>query len=143
VPQLDLVNRCLTNVVLPTGDIHINDGALTSGVENYKEFWYTMVGLAGEGQNFDANGMYVRFQPGGGNQTVSTGNIAGVPNTQLFGNAVSAPIGTRPAFPGHRPPYVSTVPCYTQHLPDLNAASTGPIEVPKLPPSWKIDCAKP
>ena len=23
-----------------------------------------MVGLAGEGQNFDGNGMYVRFQPG-------------------------------------------------------------------------------
>ena len=28
-----------------------------------------MVGLAGEGQNFDGNGQYVRFQPGGGDQT--------------------------------------------------------------------------
>ena len=25
----------------------------------------------------------------------------------------------------------------------INAASTGPIEVPKLPPSWNTDCAKP
>ena len=30
-----------------------------------------MVGLAGEGQNFDGNGPYVRFQPGGGDQTLS------------------------------------------------------------------------
>lgn len=25
----------------------------------------------------------------------------------------------------------------------ISAASTGPIEVPKLPPSWNTDCAKP
>ena len=45
--------KCTTNVVLPTGDVKIQDGALSSGAENYKEFWYTMVGLAGEGQNFE------------------------------------------------------------------------------------------
>ena len=33
-----------------------------------------MVGLAGEGQNFDGNGMYVRFQTGGGSQAVSLGS---------------------------------------------------------------------
>jgi ABC-type transporter Mla subunit MlaD len=71
LPQVDLVSKCISNVVLPTGDIVINDGGasnpnLHTGVANYKEFWYTMVGLAGEGQNFDGNGMYVRFQPGGG-----------------------------------------------------------------------------
>ena len=38
----------------------------TTGRENYKEFFYALVGLAGEGQNFDGNGMYVRFQTGGG-----------------------------------------------------------------------------
>ena len=25
----------------------------------------------------------------------------------------------------------------------ISAASSGPIEVPKLPPSWNTDCAKP
>jgi phospholipid/cholesterol/gamma-HCH transport system substrate-binding protein len=129
IPQVDLVDRCLTNVILPTGDVHINDGALTSGVENYKEFWYTMVSLAGEGQNFDGNGMYVRFQPGGGSNTVSTGNTS-TGGDKLFGNAIAKPIGTRPHFPGHRSPYKPTVPCYTQQLPDLNgpAANVGGVE---------------
>ena len=52
-------------MLLPTGDVVIQD-EFTTGVENYKEFFYTLVGLAGEGQNFDGNGMYVRFQTGGG-----------------------------------------------------------------------------
>ena len=71
--------------------------------ENYKEFWYTMVGLAGEGQNFDGNGMYVRFQPGGGDQTISTGKVGGSAGDPLFGNVVAKPLGTRPKYPGVRP----------------------------------------
>jgi virulence factor Mce-like protein len=126
LPQADLIAKCATNVILPTGDIKIADGPLTSNAENYKEFWYTMVGLAGEGQNFDGNGMYVRFQPGGGDQTVSTGSVGPYTNTPLFGNAVAAPLGTRPAFSGHRTPYKPNVPCYTQQVPDLNGAATGP-----------------
>ena len=125
LPQADLVAKCTTNVVLPTGDVKIDDGALSSGAENYKEFWYTMVGLAGEGQNFDGNGMYVRFQPGGGDQTVSLGPSGGLTD-KLFANAVLKPLGTRPAFPGKRPPYKPDVPCYKNALPNLNAAPTGP-----------------
>jgi phospholipid/cholesterol/gamma-HCH transport system substrate-binding protein len=127
LPQVDKVNRCLTNVVLPTGDIRINDGFLSSGVENYKEFWYTMVALAGEGQNFDGNGMYVRFQVGGGTQTVSTGKTS-TGGDPLFGNAVLKPIGTRPRFPGRRPPYRPDVQCSTQQIPNLNGAATGGVE---------------
>ena len=54
-----------TDVVLPTGDI-VNKDEFKTGEPNYREFRYTLVGLAGEGQNFDGNGQYVRFQPGGG-----------------------------------------------------------------------------
>jgi ABC-type transporter Mla subunit MlaD len=126
LPQADLVAKCATNVILPTGDIKIDDGPLTSGAENYKEFWYTMVGLAGEGQNFDGNGMYVRFQPGGGDQTISTGKVGPLTGDTLFANAVAAPLGTRPAFTGKRSPYKPDVPCYTQKIPDLNGAATGP-----------------
>ena len=134
LPQVDLVNRCVTNVILPTGDVVIQDGGpanpnLHSGVENYKEFFYTLVALSGEGQNFDGNGMYVRFQPGGGPFTVSTGNssITGEP---LFGNAAARPLGTRPRYPGRRPPYVNNQPCFRQPRPDLNgpAAEIGPAE---------------
>jgi len=124
-PEQTLVARCLTRVILPTGDIVIQDGNFTTGVENYKEFWYTMAALAGESQNFDGNGQYVRFQPGGGTQTLSTGaSNAGTPS-QFF-NLAAPPLGTRPRYPGRRPPYRPDVPCYTQRIPDVNSAVTGP-----------------
>ncbi len=126
LPQIDLAAKCATHNILPTGDIKIQDGPLSVDAENYKEFWYTMVGLAGEGQNFDGNGMYVRFQPGGGDQTVALGANSALPSSgNVFGNAVPAPLGTRPAYPGKRPPYRPDVPCYTNAIPDLNGAATG------------------
>ena len=133
LPQVDLTSKCVTNVILPTGDVVIQDGGasnpnLHTGSANYKEFWYTMVGLAGEGQNFDGNGMYVRFQPGGGPFTVSTG-ASTLSGQQLFGNAVSPPLGTRPKY-GREPPYNPNVSCYKNQIPDLNgpAAEIGPAE---------------
>jgi phospholipid/cholesterol/gamma-HCH transport system substrate-binding protein len=133
LPQVNLLSKCVTNVILPTGDVVIQDGGannpnLHTGVANYKEFWYTMVGLAGEGQNFDGNGMYVRFQPGGGPFTVSTGPST-LSGQQLFGNAVSPPLGTRPRY-GKEPAYNPNVPCYKNQIPDLNgpAAEIGPAE---------------
>ena len=110
--------------MLPTGDIKIEDGNLSTDRENYKEFWYAMVGLAGEDQNFDGNGPYVRFQTGGGDQTLSTGT-GGSLSESLFSNVSSPPIGTRPAYPGKRPPYNSTAKCADQKIPDLNGAKTG------------------
>jgi phospholipid/cholesterol/gamma-HCH transport system substrate-binding protein len=127
-PQADLAAKCLTQVVLPTGNVKIEDGPLSTGVENFKEFWYAMVGIAGEGQNFDGNGQYVRFQPGGGDQTVALGTAGGNAGDTLFGNAVIKPLGTRPRFPGRRPPYRPDVPCFTNRLPDLNAAGFGPAD---------------
>ena len=125
LPQADLASKCTTDVILPAGNIKVNDPPLNTGVENYKEFWYAMVGLAGEGQNFDGNGMYVRFQPGGGTQTVSLGGPLG---EKAFANAVATPLGTRPAFPGKKPPYRSDVPCYRNPLPNVNGAATGPAD---------------
>jgi ABC-type transporter Mla subunit MlaD len=127
LPQADLASQCATRVVLPTGDVKISDGPFTTGVENYKEFWYSMVGLAGEGQNFDGNGMYVRFQPGGGDQTISLAGPGGA-SDKAFANAIASPIGTRPAFPRSRPPYKPSVACYKNPLPDLNGAATGPAD---------------
>jgi virulence factor Mce-like protein len=125
LPQANLVAKCVARVVLPTGDIKIQDGNLSSGEENYKEFWYAMVALAGEGQNFDGNGQMVRFQPGGGTQTVAL-NTA----DRLYGNAPAKPLGTRPRFPGKRPPYNPTKPCFTNKIPDLNGAAYGPPDTP-------------
>jgi ABC-type transporter Mla subunit MlaD len=131
LPQAELVARCLTDVVIPTGNVTIRDGALSTGVENYKELFHGLVGLAGESQNFDANGQYVRFQPGGGAFGISTGPIlgsAGGANDRLFGNAAARPLGTRPAFPGTRPPYRPDARCHEQALPRLNDARTGPAD---------------
>jgi phospholipid/cholesterol/gamma-HCH transport system substrate-binding protein len=127
-PQQDLFAKCLDRIVLPTGDIKIREtgarASFESGVENYKEFWYAMVGLAGESQNFDGNGQYVRFQPGGGTQTLSTGR-SNAGTAQQFFNLASPPIGVRPVYPGRRPPYRPDVPCHTNRIPDLNSARTG------------------
>jgi phospholipid/cholesterol/gamma-HCH transport system substrate-binding protein len=135
LPQTNRASLCATMVVLPTGDVPIQDEFAT-GVENYKEFFYTLVGLAGEGQNFDGNGMYVRFQTGGGTQTISLGSPG--PSTQLFGNNVEVPLGNRPAYPGRKPPYNPDAPCYKQTRPDLN----GPAAARTLPTGQAALAAK-
>jgi phospholipid/cholesterol/gamma-HCH transport system substrate-binding protein len=124
LPQADLANRCFLHNVLPTGESVIQDGPFTTGIANYKEFFQSLVGLAGESQNFDGNGQYTRFQPGGGDQTVSTGELPGT--GRLFGNATAAPLGTKPAMPSRRPPYNRKVACYKNALPNLNGAKVGP-----------------
>jgi phospholipid/cholesterol/gamma-HCH transport system substrate-binding protein len=125
LPQADLVSQCVTHTILPTGDVKITDGQFTSNEENYKEFWYAMVGLAGESQNFDGNGHYVRFAVGGGSQTISTGKYGGAAGEKLYGRVNDPPLGTRPAYPGKRSPYNHTAKCKDQKLPDLNGAKTG------------------
>ena len=114
-------------MLLPTGDLVIKD-EFETGAENYKEFFWALVALAGEGQNFDGNGMYVRFQTGGGSQAISMGT-EGVGSGEVFGNNVAVPLGNRPFYPGKRPPYRPDVPCHTNKLPNLNgpaAAKTAP-----------------
>jgi virulence factor Mce-like protein len=138
MPQLDLINRCVTKVILPAGDVKLEDGPLTTGAENYKEFWYSLVGLSGEGQNYDGNGMYVRFQAGGGIDTVSTG-ASSLSGDVLFGNAAAKPLGNRPGYPGKRPPYRSDLACYRNQIPDYNGPAadvvTGERVVAKAAPS--------
>jgi virulence factor Mce-like protein len=118
LPQINRTSLCARDVVLPTGDIVVRD-EFTTGAENYKEFWWTMVGLSGESQNFDGNGSYVRFQPGGGSDTVALGD-ASSPTGTLIGSAPSPVLGVRPKYPGKRPPYNSSVPCYKSTIPDVN-----------------------
>jgi phospholipid/cholesterol/gamma-HCH transport system substrate-binding protein len=121
--QLDLVDRCALRVVLPTANTVIDDPPFSTGLESYKEFFLSLVGLTGESQNFDGNGPYTRFQPGGGANTVATGALPGT--GPWFANAIFAPLGTRPAKPAARPPYNHSFPCHRNTPPDLNSARTG------------------
>jgi len=125
LPQINDLSRCFARVILPNGDVVIDDGALSTGVENFKEFFYALVGLAGEGGSFDGNGQLVRLNIGGGSQTVKTGNsnYAGGP---LIGNAVVPPLGTSPKLATTLPPLNPNAPCYKQARPDLNGPLAGP-----------------
>jgi phospholipid/cholesterol/gamma-HCH transport system substrate-binding protein len=124
--QFNEFNQCLTKVIFPAIYTKIQDGASTSGVENYKEFWYALAGLAGIGQNFDGNGAAGRFLTGGSGTVVLSPPAtivkpgASPGNKTLVAQTPLAPEGTSPRFPGVEPPYKPLVPCYTQALPNLN-----------------------
>jgi phospholipid/cholesterol/gamma-HCH transport system substrate-binding protein len=122
--QGDLFNKCLTKEIFPAGNTKIQDGASTSGVEDYKEFWYALTGLNGLGQNFNGNGTVARFLVGNSGQTLRSRHtsILGtkIQGLQLLTKSPLTPEGTRPAFPAEEPSYQPLVPCYTQTLPDFN-----------------------
>jgi phospholipid/cholesterol/gamma-HCH transport system substrate-binding protein len=130
--EIELVSRCASNVLIPTGDVVISD-AFSTGVPNYKEFGYAATGFAGETQNFDGNGPYIRFAPGGGSFGANNGLVSspvpngGFQNETNFGHAFSPPLGTQPVM-GIKPPYRTDVPCYINAIPDINgpAAAVGP-----------------
>lgn len=128
LPRIDAFDRCVTKVILPTGNVRVDDGPLSAGVESYKEFWYAMVGQAGEGAGFDGNGSFLRLAAAGGPTTIETGrtNYTGDP---LFGTVALPPLGTRPAFPNRVPPLSRRVPCANSRVPDVNGpASRGPAD---------------
>jgi phospholipid/cholesterol/gamma-HCH transport system substrate-binding protein len=122
LPVLDDLNRCIYEVVLPTQEQRIDDGALSTGLRNYEEFFQGMVSLAGESQNFDGNGSFVRIGAGGAFpvQTPPVGATTG----PLHASASEQPLGTRPAKSG-KPPYRPNVKCHTQPVQDLSDARIG------------------
>jgi ABC-type transporter Mla subunit MlaD len=133
--QTELFNKCMTNVIFPAGNAKLQDGSSTSGVEDYREFWYSLVGLDSIGQNFNGNGPYVKFLIGNSGKTLRSqpAEITGVPDAraseELLTRSPLTPLGTRPAFPAEEPPYEPLVPCDTQTLPNFNGPlSQGPAD---------------
>jgi len=129
--QTELFNKCLTKLIYPAGNTKIQDGTSTSGAENYKEFWYSVVGLAGVGQGFDGNGAASRFAVGNSGQTLvsAPASLFGthIQGLHLLARSPLPPLGTRPAFPSEEPAYQPLVPCYKQTLPNFNGPlSQGP-----------------
>jgi ABC-type transporter Mla subunit MlaD len=122
LPVLDDLNRCMLDVVLPTQEQRIDDGALSTGLRNYEEFFQGMVSLAGESQNFDGNGSYVRLQAGGAFPVQTPALPA--PTGPLHASASLQPLGTRPAK-SPKPAYKPNVKCHTQPVPNLSDAAIG------------------
>jgi phospholipid/cholesterol/gamma-HCH transport system substrate-binding protein len=131
--QTELFNKCMTDVIYPAGNAKLQDGASTTGVEDYREFWFSLVGLDSIGQNFTGNGPAVSALVGNSGQVLkaaSTGlqgtDLKGEP---LLGRTPLAPQGTRPAFPAEEPPYEPQAPCYKQAVPNFNGPlSQGPAD---------------
>ncbi len=133
--QNDLFSKCLSNVFYPSGNTKLQDGSATSGVEEYKEFWYSLPGLAGVGQSFDGNGLTTRFMVSTGSQVLKSapasavGATSGKGGLSLLAHTSQPPQGTRPAFPASEPPYKPLVPCYTQTVQNFNGPlSQGPAD---------------
>ena len=98
--QTDAFSQCLTKVFYPEANTKLQDGASTSGVESYKEFWYALTGLAGIGQSFDGNGTMARFLIGNSGQTFRSAP------TSILGTKLARPAAARPfaaAAAGHAP----------------------------------------
>jgi phospholipid/cholesterol/gamma-HCH transport system substrate-binding protein len=140
LPQLHNANRCFSSTIIPAGNIGVEDGRHTtrrpdgSIVENYKEFWYTMAGLASEGASFDGNGSYIRAGVGGGANTIALGSSRKLGST-VIGNANFVPRGTSPLYPSSHPPYRLDAPCFRQQLPDVNGPQAGPAPAPPSTPA--------
>jgi phospholipid/cholesterol/gamma-HCH transport system substrate-binding protein len=154
LPQIDQFSQCFSKVILPTGNVGLQDGAHTtrradgSVVESYKEFWYGLVGMSSAGQGFDGNGAYLRASAGGGEWQTTPGRTklgaSGEADLDtLVGNHTEQPQGTRPLYPAAAPTVRTDVPCYKNPKPDLNGPQAGPgraphsIQVPTPPPYVK------
>ena len=128
LPSIDDFNRCITGVILPSGDLKIDDGPLSAPVESYKELWYAMVGQAGEGAGFDGNGSFLREISAPGPIPIQTGKT-NYGKVSYFATTALPPLRTRPAFTAKLPPLRRDVKCFTQPVPDVNGAgSTGPAD---------------
>jgi phospholipid/cholesterol/gamma-HCH transport system substrate-binding protein len=150
LPEIDDFSRCFAEVILPTGNIGLQDGDLTTRgadgrpVEAYKEFWYGLVGMASGGQSFDGNGSYLRGSASGGEWQTTAGQSTYIEdsseNRTLLGNTTERPLGTRPLYPKRQPPITTSVDCHRNAVPNLNGPQAGPgrapvsVQVPTPPP---------
>jgi phospholipid/cholesterol/gamma-HCH transport system substrate-binding protein len=128
VRESDDFNRCITEVIIPTGNIKVDDGEFSSNTENYKEFWHAVAGQAGEGGGFDGNGPFLRLSAPGGSRAITSGKT----NYQLeslHANASQPLLRSAPAFPNSLPPLRRDVPCHKNPVPDVNGSfSVGPAD---------------
>jgi phospholipid/cholesterol/gamma-HCH transport system substrate-binding protein len=131
--QTNEFSQCLSKLFFPGANTKLQDGASTSGVEVYKEFWSSLTGLAGIGQAFSGNGSMVHAMIGNSGQVVRSGHTS-ILGTKLQGQQLLAhsplqPLGTRPAYPAEEPAYKPLVACDTQTLPEFNGPlSQGPAD---------------
>jgi virulence factor Mce-like protein len=128
LPSINDFNRCITGVILPSGNVQLADGNQTVPVQNYKELWYAMVGQAGEGAGFDGNGSFLRLMASPGAVSLQTGKT-NYGKQSYFATTTYPPVRTQPVFTTKLPPLRRDVKCYTQPVPDVNGVgAVGPAD---------------
>lgn len=138
LPEIDDFAQCFDKVILPAGNVRLDDGALStrrsdgSVVEAYKEFWYGLAGLTASGQSFDGNGAMLRALAGAGEYQVQPATATySSGDKRLVGSATERPLGTRPLYPRDPVMIRTTNPCKRAGVPDLNGPQSGPGAAPR------------
>jgi hypothetical protein len=134
LPQLNRISTCTTRVLVPTSNQTIND-QFSTGQPSYRDFFYWISAFAGQGQNFDGNGYFLRALPGVGGtlykaDTPQSGSQAVEKEAFTFPSA--PPQGLQPQLAG-RPPVKPDVRCASNPVPDING-STAQTAAPILTP---------
>ena len=124
IPRLSLLVRglyplagpivpCLRDNLVPVLNSELDDGPLSTNRPVWQDFLHGLVGLGGTSQNFDANGLSMRY--------LFSSDSGSIPTP--------TPIGSRPVWRGNGvepPPVRKDVPCEDQQRPNLVARSGGP-----------------
>ena len=118
------VSECVRTHATPVLTSKLDDGAQSTGLPAYKELLDGLVGLASAAQDFDGDGMAVRYNGGYGDQLISTGQLPS--GERLFGTSSAPLLGSRPRMPDRQPPFRPDVPCTSQALPNLTASAKAP-----------------
>ena len=128
-PVAQAVTDCLRTHFTPVLKAVVPDGALSSGRPVWQDFVHFLGGLAGASQNFDANGPWIRLLAGVGTNSVSLGTLPLIGHVGGTGAPGGTPIqGARPVWAGDltSADFQPGVPCATQKVPRLDAATGAP-----------------
>lgn len=115
------VASCITNNVLPVLTAQAADGALSTGEPVWLDLLHGGIGLTSSQQGFGGDGFGVRYALGIDQGLVATSMGGAQQIVELTGSPM---LGARPAWtPGHQPPFRPGVPCATQPVQSLSAAT--------------------
>ena len=128
-PLVTPVGDCLRERVIPLLKTEVPDDRHGTGRPLWQDLAHAVVGLSSASQSFDANGPWIRYIAGAGENMVSTGHVPGVGS--LVGLSSLPVLGARPLWlgPGVTPPFRPDARCVDQAAPDLSARSGAGVKV--------------
>lgn len=122
LPQVTAIGNCLHRTVVPSLNMKIDDGPLSTDRPVWQEALHMAASLAGAASGFDANGGTLRLGVTESEQAVGINTGTG-PLGRLSGLAPDGDVGLNPTWLGYNiyPAARPDQPCAEQRLPDYNA----------------------